>query len=211
MFESVFKKVGRVNLPKFSGIRVMMLPVICGDDKSLPSFVKDYGVVFGDLAAMANPEHIGEVVYLTVDEKCVMPTKTHRRAGLHVDGGSGRGWGGGGGWGSIETGMLTVSSHPGCRAWSQSFNGEVGEEGSCDHLRDELVGDGTLLAPGEVYWLGGLCVHESVSQESAVDRQFVRLSLPSECPWYEGYTENPLGVKPTGPILQRRVFMDEAA
>ncbi len=59
-----------------------------------------------------------------------------------------------------------------------------------------------------VYWMHGLCVHESVPQYKTVPRQFVRLSLPSRAPWFEGYTENPYGVMPTGPILPRREFMN---
>lgn len=210
MFTSTFKQVGTVTLPPFSGTRVMMLPVLIGKTETLPDFVSHYRDAATHLFGMAKAEYTGMVGYLTVDEKEVNPDRTHRRAGLHVDGGSGRGWGGGGGWGSRATGMLTVASHPGCRAWAQDFIGEVGDEGSCDHLRNQLRSDGTLFGAGEVYWLDGLCVHESIPQPVAVKRQFVRLSLPSTAPWYEGYTENPLGVKPSGIILPRREFMDAA-
>lgn len=209
MFTSKFHKVGSIALPKFSGTRVMMLPIIIGDSESLPDFVAHYKSAAGTLFGMS-PAHAGQVGYLTIDEKIVQPSQTHRRAGMHVDGGEGRGWGGGGRpWASNATGMLTVSSHPGCRAWAQEFSGEVGDEGSCGHLRDELLSNGTVLGAGEVYWLDGMCVHESIPQPASVNRQFVRLSLPSEAPWFEGYTENPLGVLPTGPILPRRKFMDD--
>jgi len=210
MFTSKFHKVGLVSLPKFSGTRVMMLPIVIGDTLSLPDFVGHYRESAKSLFNMA-PSHTGRVGYLTVDEKLVNPNQTHRRAGMHVDGGDGRGWGGGGSrpWASNATGMLTVSSHPGCRVWAQDFNGEVGDEGSCDHLRDELISEGIVLGAGEVYWMDGMCVHESVPQSFAVNRQFVRLSLPSTASWYEGYTENPLGIMPTGSILPRRKFMDD--
>lgn len=211
MFTSEFRKVGDLTLPPFTGTRVMMLPIIIGERSSLPEFMSHYSWTAWHLAHMAEPEHLGKVGYLTVDEKLVPAGRTHRRAGMHVDGGSGRGWGGGGGWGSRATGMLTVASHVGCRAFAQDFQGEVGDEGDCEHLFDELKSSGTPFQPREVYWLSGLCVHESLAQPSDVKRQFVRLSLPSTAPWYEGYTENPLGIKPTGPILPRRKFMDEAA
>lgn len=210
MFTSEFHKVGEVSLPPFTSTRVMMLPVVIGDRDSIPDFAAHYKWTAWRLAHMADPEHLGKVGYLTIDEKIVLAGTTHRRAGMHVDGGNDRGWGGGGGWAGKATGMLTVSSHAGCRAWAQEFEGEVGDEGDCEHLFDELKSSGTLLAPDIVYWLSGLCVHESLAQPSDVKRQFVRLSLPSTAPWYEGYTENPLGVKPTGPILPRRKFMDEA-
>jgi hypothetical protein len=210
MFTSTFKKVGDITLPLFSGTRVMMLPFVIGERHSLPDFISHYRWIAHQLFSMINPDHLGKVGYLTIDEKIVESGKTHRRSGLHVDGGPGRGWGGGpgGAWASKASGMLTVSSHTGCRVWGQEFDGEVGEEGSCEHLVDQLQSQGTVLGPGEVYWLDGLCVHESLAQSERVNRQFVRLSLPSSEPWYEGYTENPLGVLPTGPILPRRKFMD---
>jgi len=210
MFVSEFRKVGDLKLPPYSGTRVMMLPIVIGDCASIPDFLSHYRWTAWRLAHMADPEHLGKVGYLTIDEKHVLAGTTHRRAGMHVDGGKDRGWGGGG-WAGKDTGMLTISSHVGCRAWAQTFDGEVGDEGDCEGLFDELQSSGTLLAPGTVYWLGGLCVHESLAQPSDVKRQFVRLSLPSEAPWYEGYTENPLGVLPTGQILPRRKFMDEGA
>ena len=210
MFTSEFRKVGDLTLPSFSGTRVMMLPIVIGERGSLPDFVSHYKHTAWRLAQMCDADHLGKVGYLTIDEKLVPFGRTHRRAGMHVDGGEGRGWGGGRPWAS-KAGMLTVSSHPGCRAWAQEFDGEVGDEGSCDHLADQLKSDGTMLGAGEVYWLGGLCVHESLPQPENVKRQFIRLSFPSTAPWYEGYTENPLGIKPTGPILPRRKFMDEVA
>jgi hypothetical protein len=211
MFTSTFREVGEVKLPPFSGTRVMMLPIILGGVSTFPDFVLHYWDVAWCLFRMMDAKHLGKVGYLTIDEKTVALGRTHRRAGLHVDGGEGRGWGGGAPWASRATGMLTVSSHAGCCAWAQQFHGEVGEEGSCEHLRGELRSPGTIFAPGMVYWVDGMCVHESTRQLGDVDRQFIRLSLPSTAPWYEGYTENPLGVKPSGPILPRRKFMDEAA
>lgn len=211
MFTSEFRQVGEIQLPPFTDTRVMMLPIFIGDKDSLPDFMSHYRWTAHRLFGMTSPVHHGKVGYLTVDEKVVETDQTHRRAGLHVDGGTSRGmdrgWGGGGRpW--AANGMLTVSSHIGCRAWAQDFSGEPEEEGNCEHLRGQLTSDGTLLTPGVVYWLGALCVHESTPQPSPVRRQFVRLSMPSTAPWYDGYTENPLGVKPTGQILPRRVFMD---
>ena len=209
-FESKFKKIGEITLPNYEGKRVMMLPVIIGDETSLPEMLGEWKVTFHALSNMA-PQHKGAVGYLTLDEKIVKPETTHRRAGKHVDGvfrGSVGGWGGGGGWGSVGNGMLTVSSHPGCRAWNQTFIGKPGYEGECDHLADQCNGEGTLFGAGEVYWVDGLCVHESIPMVEETARQFVRLSMPSKAPWFEGYTANPLGVMPTGPILPRRQFME---
>jgi hypothetical protein len=56
------------------------------------------------------------------------------------------------------------------------------------------------MAANEVYWCNPTAVHESIPMVADVARQFVRLSMPSMAPWHEGYTRNPLGVEPTGPI-----------
>ena len=207
-FVSKFKHLGKIELPEFKGTRIMMMPIILGDIESIPDFLGDWNKAIANLFEMANCKE--GIAYLTIDEKRVEPAKTHRREGKHVDGvfqGSYGGWGGGGGWGSVGNGMLTVASHPGCRAWAGEFIGRPGWEGECDHLADQCD-EGTLFGANEVYWLDGLCVHESVPMTRAVDRQFVRLSMPSDAPWFDGYTVNPLGVKPTGRILPRRPFMD---
>lgn len=210
MFESKYEERGPVDLPDFSGIRVMMMPLILGMGDSIPPMLDRWR---GTLAKLFDfcPQHKGQVGYLTIDEKHVKASTTHRREGLHVDGvlnGRAGGWGGGGGggWGASGTGMLTVSNPAGCRAWRGTFDGWPGNDGECDHLRDQL-GDGELFKPNTCYWVDGLCVHESVPMEKDVDRTFCRLSMPSTAPWFEGYTENPLGVKPTGEILPRRKYM----
>jgi hypothetical protein len=209
-FDSVFEHAGRVSLPQFSGKRVMMMPFVLGDPSSLPDDLDEYRSSLMDVCAL-RPQHTGEVGYVTIDEK-ILHGAPHRRGGLHVDGvyrGGAGGWGGGG-WGSVSTGMLTVASAPGCVAWNQSFEGWPGDEGDCEHLRQQLKSEGTLFQPNEVYWLSGLCVHESIAPRmQGMYRQFVRVSLPSTAPWFEGYSVNPRGILPTGPILPRRSFLDQ--
>lgn len=207
-FESRFEYCGVTSFPSFTGTRVMMMPFLLGIPESLPDFLSAWREPVTSICSF-RPQHAGQVGYLTIDEKVLAEGETHRRAGLHVDGvyRKGNGSWGGGGWGSVGTGMLTVSSIPACRAFNQHFDGWPGEEGDCEHMRDQLT-DGTLLASGEVFWLDGLCVHESLRMKSRMtERQFVRVSLPSNAPWFEGYTVNPSGVLPTGPILLRREFM----
>lgn len=110
-----------------------------------------------------------------------------------------------------EYGMLQASrclSHdePGCRAWEGEIDGEPGEEGNCEHLREELDKHTVVeLEPERMYWMDGDTVHESLPMPVATKRQFIRLSLPlAEAPWFMGYTENPLGIQPSGPILGPR-------
>jgi len=155
-------------------------------------------------------KHEGQIGYLTIDEKLILAGKTQRRSGLHVDGvynGTTGSWGGGGGgsWGSAGNGMLTIASVAGCKAYNQTFEGRFGKDGECESLASQCQEDkATLFKPYHLYWVDGLCVHESVPMKEDTKRQFVRLSLPSNGAWFEGYTENPVGVKPTGPILPAR-------
>ncbi len=213
-FDSLCRKVGGVELPGFTGVRVMMMPVVIGDLDKVPAQLQMWQQTLKELFDMADP-FTGQIGYLTIDEKRVKPGHSHRRMGYHVDGvhdGGVGGWGGGrgGGWGSVGTGMLTVASHIGCRAWNKvGVKGWPDKEGGCEHLANQFAPqDAIVFQPNEVYWLDGLCVHESLLQPAPVLRQFVRLSMPSEAPWFEGYTKNPHGVEPTGPVLPRRQFMD---
>ena len=78
-------------------------------------------------------------------------------------------------------------------------------DGECDHLRGELADkDMYAFQAGDVIWADGLLVHESYPALHAVDRQFVRVSLPNNSPWFVGYTENPLGIKPCGEVVDER-------
>lgn len=223
-FNSTFEYLEKIQLPDFSGTRVMMMPIIIGDTDSIPDFISSWKYTVRQLSDMSG--FAGHIGYLTIDEKDVLPGKTHRRSGKHVDGiykGAAGGWGGGWGGGispgisppkphhgSIPesehgTGFLTVSSYEGCKAWNQSFVGWPGPEGECDHLSDQCQENHEkIFGAYEVYWVDPLCVHESMPMKNATRRQFARLSLPSDAPWFEGYTENPLGIMPTGSILPSR-------
>ena len=212
-FESIFNHVGEIELPPFSGTRVMMMPLIIGDPNSIPETLSHYVKCLSGLFALSDSKHKGQVGYFTIDEKYVSKGSTHRRAGLHVDGiynGSCGSWGGGGGWGSVGNGMLTVSSIPGCKAYRQSFDGHLGMDGECDMIQHQCdENKSVIFGSNQVYWVDGLCVHESLPLQEDTKRQFVRLSMPSKAPWFEGYTENILGIKPSGPILAPRKFMGE--
>lgn len=206
----------------------------------LPDFMKPYQPIITELVHLSGIYH--GIGFITIDEKILKMGESHRRPGLHVDGvyrkgmgesagswgggGGGGSWGGGapiprpgGAWGGgggggvwSGRGMLLVSSYSGCRAWDQVFAGRPGDEGECEHLRNQLCDECVVdLIPHTVYWLNPLCVHESLPMNAiSTQRQLVRLSFPSVAPWFEGYTENPCGIKPAGPILPARTeFMEQ--
>lgn len=178
------------------------------------------------------------VAYLTYDEKTFYERCTHRRSGLHVDGVyrskssvlsgddeplrySGGSWGGGGGgWGGAgvgaANGFLLASDVVGCRVYGIAEPHEVDDEGefipplSANPMSERMMRfpSPRILPANTAVWLDPMMVHESMIQAPGTKRALIRISLPSNCPWFEGYTESPFGVKPTGPILPRRPFMD---
>ncbi len=208
---SEVEDLGDFELPAYSGTRWMMMPFRL-DDVRRTITREDWHRALELMVALA-PIQEG-VGYITVDEAEVEPEETHRRPGLHVDGvgptGGIGGWGGGGtgpgpggSWGT--GGMVVTASHTGCVAYPGEFQGRIGPNGDCEHLRPMLAGRAAVpLLGGRAYRLNSTAIHESIRMPSRVRRQFVRLSLPSEAPWYEGYTSNPLGIKPEGPIHPAR-------
>lgn len=213
-FKSTGYKVANLadQFPAFSGTRVMMMPFHAHDiDGSLPDYLDAYKPLLRAMIQRA-PAHVvfpeDATAYLTIDEMALEPGKIQRKSGLHVDGMyqgelAGAWGGGGGGWGSCGNGMLLVSNTDGlCTMWTGEFSGVPVGDGDCEHLRDQLPGmEAYELQAGDVIWADGLMVHESHAAKSAVNRQFVRVSLPNNAPWFVGYTENPLGIVPCGPVL----------
>lgn len=203
MFKSEIKYAGRIAFPPFTGIRVMMMPVRLEDPESVP--FSQWRDAFSNLVARA-PVQKG-VGYLTIDEAEVRAGETHRRPGLHVDGigpdGRAAAWGGGGGY--AANGMLVASDVLGCVGFRGTFEGWPGANGDCAHLRDQLPSQElVVMCAGDVYRCSPMAVHTATPMSRSRTRTFVRLSMPNDCPWYEGYSKNPLGVEPTGPIHPRR-------
>ena len=207
MFTSTFRKAWNyapIMFPDFSNERIMMMPVRLGSFAGIPS---QYRMLISKLYGVMESRFAGEIGYLTIDEKVLNPGETLRRSGLHVDGyyhGRCGAWGAGGGgsWGSVGNGMLTISNTPHCKAYLGIFDGIPGDEGECDHLIPP--NEGEIFEAGHIYWVDGACVHESLPVIEQTKRQFVRLSMPSNGPWFEGYTKNPTGILPSNDILPMR-------
>lgn len=196
---SEVEAIGTVVFPPYSGTRWLMMPVLLEDPSTVP---EPYRRAIAGLVRLGDTKR--GTAYLTVDETTMDAGETQRRPGLHVDGVGG--WGGGGGWG--KNGMLLASTDGACRAWRQDFTGSPGIEGDCEHLRSQCRADALVrMAPGGVYWCSGEAVHESLPSGGG-PRQFLRLSMPSTCPWFEGYTPSPYGVLPTGEVRPRRDQMN---
>lgn len=202
-FASEIREVGTVEFPRYTSTRIMMMPFHVHDLESLPDELAPWRPV---VATLRGDEYEAGVAYLTIDEADVAAGTTHRRPGLHVDGVGPDGgygvWGGGGPWGA--RGMVVAASVAGCRGWVQDFDGVPGGD-DCEHLRPQCRPDSeVVMAANRAYWCGPSAVHESIIHAETTRRQFVRLSMPSTAPWFDGYTANPMGVLPTGPVLPAR-------
>ena len=205
---STFRKVWiptPIQFPAFSNTRVLMMPLILGNLDGVP---EHYKPLVEQLYLSVEQRFIGSVGYLTIDEQDLLPGETLRRSGYHVDGyylGRCGAWGGGGPWGSVGNGMLTVSSTSHCRAYLGVVKGEPGPQGEADHLLTQTEEKNFItFDSNQIYWVDGACIHTSLPVEKATQRQFVRLSMPSNGPWFENYTPNPTGVKPSNETLSSR-------
>lgn len=89
--------------------------------------------------------------------------------------------------------------------WTGEFKGFPVGDGDCEHLRAQLGGlKEHVMGAGEVFWCDGMLVHESYPAKEPVRRQLIRISLPNTAAWFEGYSENPLGIKPNGLVLSEK-------
>lgn len=198
-FQSEIIKLGEIKFPEFSGTRVMMMPVHL---HQIDTMLPNYREFFKNLLSFSKIKE--GTAYITIDEAELKKGEYHRRPGLHVDGigedGKAAAYGGNGG-GYASNGMLLVSNIIGCKGWNQTFEGEMKPNGNCSHLVHQLLPHTeVIMEPNTVYWCNPLAVHMVLQMPADVKRQFVRLSMPSSAPWHEGYTPNPYGIKPTGPI-----------
>ena len=207
MIKSKFKKLEKLTLPLFSGVRVQMMPLDFANPHLIPESLQHYLPTIQKLIDMS--DYKSGIGYITIDEKFVKAGTSHRRPGIHIDDYS---WGGGSGGGTVwgSRGMLLVSNVIGCKAWSQNVVGRPGKDGDCSHLAPQLKEENSiLLEPNHVYWLDGKCIHESIPVTEDCYRQFIRLSNPNNFDWYKGYTENPY-VQPAGKIQPEREYMKKA-
>lgn len=200
-----------LQFPEFSGERIMMMPVKLG---SLDGVPENYHSLLLELYGLVERRFIGEVGYLTIDEKEFLEEGTHRRKGWHVDGfyhGKCGAWGGGGAWGSTGNGMIVISNVVGCEAVLGDYPFKIDDEGGAEIVNfvgEKIPIDGSvptyMFEAGIPYWVDGACVHRSMSKRAGTKRQFLRLSMPNNGAWFEGYTKNPTGIKPTGEVLPER-------
>jgi hypothetical protein len=196
--QSKIEDFGPIELPAYTGVRVMMMPFLMEDPTgTLPESLAGYRPALERVCALASPK--SGVGYLTIDEALVRAGETHRRPGLHVDGCGPYGGDPTPQWPRpyASNGMFLASSHEGCRGYTQDVEGSPGADGDCEHLRSQL-GAGFVMSPGRLYWCSPTALHEALPMPRDTYRQLLRVSMPSAAPYHRDYTPNPLGIQPTG-------------
>lgn len=197
MIKSIAKELTQVMIPEFKG-HIKMIPFLLSDLSTVPEIFRD----LVDKMISTLPLKEG-TAYLTVDGKLIPANSTHRRPGAHIDGNylphlcswgssGGNGWKVGEGGRKLGTedhklsyetetgGMLIASTHVGCKGWVGEFDGIPGIGGDCSHI--SLPDNGFLLKPNLVYYGNSQFVHESLTQETDVERVLVRITLPQDYP-----------------------------
>jgi hypothetical protein len=197
-----YREVSPVAFPAFSGININMMPFIMGDEDSIPDTMSGYLPM---LRACEIPaDEIGQVGYLTIDERFV-ESGTHRRGGVHTEGFGATGrWGGGGGqWGG-NGGLFIANSVPdSCII----YDGAIPVSGPGGEVTEDQLGglDSLLMDDSTLYWIHDRTPHASLPVSG--NRQFFRMVTSEVSVWFADHsTVNPLGIAPRGRIIHGSKF-----
>lgn len=200
--------ITKIEFPKFSGIRCLMMPYIQGNPDSVPEEYSAYSDIL-DRCFISR----GEIGYLTIDESIAIKGKPHRsdraktnraihtEAGRHPD--KVYAWGGGG-WGrnhrvTLDADVAVLLSNNldnSCAIWD-SIHEDTSLDGDLGHVSDIYPYEtAKLMKAGEVMKIGILTPHESLPVKNDCERQFLRI-ISSGVHGREPYfTANPLELRP---------------
>ena len=201
-----------VTLPRFSGIRCLMMPYIQGDSASVPDIYAPYKDIVDSVFLKK-----GDIGFLTIDESLATAGTPHRgqcakydRA-LHTEVGRVPGqiycWGGGGGWGKPSPEpkprhrvtldrdvriLLANNLDDSCAVWEAehedtSLDGDIGHA-AASYPYDRAI----FMKAGEVHKIGILTPHESMPVQQDFNRQFLRIVSSGVHGREEYFTRNPL-------------------
>lgn len=214
--------LGKINFPRPTGTRIQMMPIdihTMDGGELLRPWEDTARRIVKAFPLDKLTEDCGTIGYITIDELRMDAGQRQRRSGLRVDGWAEDGQevtshGGGGGGGTIlnnKFGMLIANNMDDtCRVYVGNLPDTPKHDGDCEHMRDQLHTMQQIdMKANEIWWVNGLCLHETMPQKTAGVRQFFRMTMPNKGDWYSEYTENPVGVKAPGNILGPRMQLTE--
>lgn len=196
----MLKEIQSVSFPNFKGIMINMMPIIVGDEQSLPENIKPYQEMINSTSLKQ-----GDIAYLTIRESVIGKNQSQGRGGIHVEAPKLNAWGGGG-WGglSLDKGIYMASNDGACRAWNEIVE-ERDLHGGCKPLTDNII----KMKPSTLYWMTDKTPHESLVSQENFKRQFFRLVSDEISLWFAQHnTPNPLGILPNCPITQVNKFLN---
>ncbi len=188
ILDSYFRDLGPIPVLPYRG-RQQYMHTFSPQNPVMAAGFEDYQEVVALLCRRAGIE--APEAHMTVDEKVVLPGRSQRRPGAHVDGcyvaeapSRYR-------WHQQLTGdwlhyhyqvprprmaIIVASSAPGCIVYPGLFQVNPEPDGNCEHIRAEL-GPGLLLEAGRGYLLSPDCIHESRVFDEATPRTFLRIAF----------------------------------
>lgn len=192
----------KVDFPKYSNTRCLMMPYIQGDIQSVPLQYSHYKDIIESVYIKK-----GDIGYLTIDESPVEMGKPHRGArakydrALHTEAGKLEGycWGGGS-WGGKPNVwldrdvkiLLANNLDDSCAVWDATHE-ETSEDGDIGHFAHQYPYDEAIyMKAGEVHEIGILTPHESLPVSQTYNRQFLRIVSDGVYGREEYFTRNPL-------------------
>ena len=192
----------KIDFPKFSGLRCLMMPYIQGEPDSVPKQYHAYAEIISDAVISR-----GDIGYLTIDESIAVAGKPHRgkRAkyarALHTEAGRRSGlyaWGHP--WGGRDEVMLdrdvevllANNLDDSCAVWDAthedtSLDGDIGYAAELYPYRNAA-----MMRAGEVHRIGILTPHESLPVKATFNRQFLRIVSSGVHGREPYFTRNPL-------------------
>ena len=218
-----------VQFPKPTDININMMPFVMESDfkkTKLPRNLRFYWESV--IKHCIVDSEVGNIGYLTIDERYVDEGLSHRRPGVHTESPGvtmlkkGRGiatpkylsWGEGLFLSKslkLEGGIYMASNvENSCRVWNCQIQRPevdsldiVGKHGDVEHLREWLSENSEVMEANRVYWITDRTPHESLPLAKGTYRQFFRLVTSLVGVWFQDHsTKNPNGVVPDPKITK---------
>lgn len=213
----MYQKLSPIEFPIPRNRYANMMPFIMGENSSIPGEYWDYIPLIE--ACEIEPEEMGNIGYLSINESYVTPGLSQRRPGVHVERHPMASWGGGA-WGGGSTpaptpekpkpkprvqGIYLGSNVPDSCAIADTLIPveEVRKGGDCSHLDFAMES----LEANRLYWMTDRTPHASLPLLRPAYRQWFRVVTSPVGVWFAKHsTPNPFGIMPNCRIDSRDKF-----